>query len=232
MTDTSPTTETGESSPYVLTVTPEALERVCEIRDGEDDPGAVALRVEITGSSGNEFTYDLAFADVSSLDADDDVAVQGTLTVVVAAASVADMRGAVLDLPSAPGQGGLVIRNPNRPARVDPMAGREILVTGEIADAVNALLAETINPSLAEHGGFAQLVGVDDSTVFVTMGGGCQGCAMSAMTLREGITLQILDAVPAVTEVIDVTDHDAGASPFYAKDWSRPEQLLSSVNYL
>ena len=186
--------------------------------DGEDDPGSVALRVEITGTSGHEFSYDLAFADVSSLDTDDDISVQGSLTVVVAAAYVEDMRGAVLDLPTAAGVGGLVIRNPNRPPRVDPLAGREVLVTGEIADAVNALLAESINPSLAEHGGFAQLVGVDDTTVFVTMGGGCQGCAMSALTLREGITLQILESIPAVTEVVDVTDHDAGANPFYEKD--------------
>ena len=77
------------------------------------------------------------------------------------------------------------------------------------------LLASQINPMLAEHGGFASLVGVDGTTVFVSMGGGCQGCAMSAMTLREGITTQILEGVPAVTEVIDVTDHDAGATPYY-----------------
>ena len=220
MSDTTSTdvNDADSTSTYVLTVTPEALDRVCEIRDGEDDPGSVALRVEITGTSGHEFSYDLAFADVSSLDTDDDISVQGSLTVVVAAASVEDMRGAVLDLPTAAGVGGLVIRNPNRPPRVDPLAGREVLVTGEIADAVNALLAESINPSLAEHGGFAQLVGVDDTTVFVTMGGGCQGCAMSALTLREGITLQILESIPAVTEVVDVTDHDAGANPFYEKD--------------
>lgn len=207
----------GASDPlHVLTVTPEALERVCEIRDGEEDPGSVALRVAITGTSGLEFSYDLAFADVASLDEADDVSVQGSLTVVVAAESVENMRGAVLDLPSSPGQGGLVIRNPNRPPRVDPLEGRELVLTGDIADDVRALLDARINPGLAEHGGFASLVGVEDTTVFVTMGGGCQGCAMSALTLREGITLQILESVPAVTEVIDVTDHDAGDNPYFS----------------
>jgi Fe/S biogenesis protein NfuA len=72
-----------------------------------------------------------------------------------------------------------------------------------------------INPGLAQHGGFAALVGVEDTTVFLTMGGGCQGCAMSAATLRDGITTSIHEAIPEVTEVIDVTDHNAGDNPFY-----------------
>ena len=51
--------------------------------------------------------------------------------------------------------------------------------------------------------------------MFLTMGGGCQGCAMSAATLRDGITASILEAIPEVTEVIDVTDHTAGDNPFF-----------------
>jgi Fe/S biogenesis protein NfuA len=47
------------------------------------------------------------------------------------------------------------------------------------------------------------------------MGGGCQGCAMSAMTLREGIQTAILAAVPEITEVVDTTDHGSGENPFY-----------------
>ena len=77
------------------------------------------------------------------------------------------------------------------------------------------LLEQPINPSLASHGGFASLVGVEDTKVFLTMGGGCQGCAMSAATLREGIQVAIKEAIPEVTEVIDATDHDAGENPFY-----------------
>ena len=65
------------------------------------------------------------------------------------------------------------------------------------------------------HGGFAALERVEDDKVFVTMGGGCQGCAVSAMTLREGIARSIKDAIPEVAEVIDTTDHDQGANPYY-----------------
>jgi len=217
-TDTTETTETAEveatdaGAAPVLTVTPAALERVLEIRDGEEDPGSLGLRVAITGTSGTDYTYDLAFEVISELAEDDDVSVQGGLTVVVAADSIEEMRGATLDVPSASGQGGLVIRNPNKP---NPLVGRNIELTGDIADKVRQLLAEAVNPSLAAHGGFADLVGVEDTTVFITMGGGCQGCSMSAATLREGIQVAIKQAIPEVTEIVDVTDHDAGDNPFY-----------------
>ena len=61
----------------------------------------------------------------------------------------------------------------------------------------------------------AELKGVDGDKVYVLMGGGCQGCAVSAMTLREGIAASITGAIPEITEVIDVTDHDAGENPYY-----------------
>ena len=65
------------------------------------------------------------------------------------------------------------------------------------------------------HGGFASLVKVEDDKVFVTMGGGCQGCAVSAMTLGEGIARSIKEAIPEVSEVIDTTDHDQGENPYF-----------------
>lgn len=196
----------------VLTVTAEALERVLEIRDGEDDPGSLCLRVAIVGVSGPDYRYDLAFEAVADADAEDDVSVQSGLTVVIAADSVDRMRGSTLDVPRNAGQAGLVIRNPNRP---NPLAGKDVVLTGDVPDQVRQLLDQSINPSLASHGGFAELVGVEGTTAYLTMGGGCQGCAMSAATLREGIQVAILEAIPAITEVVDVTDHGAGDNPFY-----------------
>ncbi len=211
----SATDEAVATGEFVLTVAPDALGRVLEIRDTEEDPGSICLRVEITGSAGVDYTYDLGWATISELDAEDDLSVQGGLSVVVAANSIDTMRGAVLDLPRAASQGGFVIKNPNRPAPVNPLEGRDIELTGDIPDKVTQLLEEVINPGLAEHGGFAALVGVDDTTVFLTMGGGCQGCAMSAATLRDGITASIYESIPEVTDVVDVTDHNAGDNPFY-----------------
>jgi Fe/S biogenesis protein NfuA len=209
------TDESSSTSEYVLAVAPEALEHVLGIRDTEEDPGAIGLRVEIKGVKGTDYDYDLGWATIAELDAEDDLSVQGGLSVVVAANNIENMRGAVLDVPRSAGQGGFVIKNPNRPAPVNPLDGRDIVLTGEIPDKVTQLLEEVINPGLAQHGGFAALVGVEDTTVFLTMGGGCQGCAMSAATLRDGITTSIHEAIPEVTEVIDVTDHNAGDNPFY-----------------
>lgn len=204
------------SNDVVLRVAAEALEQILTIRDTEEDPGSVCLRVEIKGVKGMDFDYDLGWATISELDPEDDLSVQGGLSVVVAAGSIEDMRGAVLDIPRTAGQGGFVIKNPNRPTPVNPLDGRNIELTGDVPDKVTQLLEEVINPGLAQHGGFAALAGVDGSTVFLTMGGGCQGCAMSAATLRDGITSSILDSIPEVTEVIDVTDHSAGDTPFYS----------------
>lgn len=200
-------------APLVLTVTADAIARVLEVRDGEDSPDELALKVEIIGAAGPEYTYDLGFEPVAEIAEDDHVSEQGGMKVVVPASSVDRLRGAVLDLPTTSGQPGLVIRNPNRP---NPLLGRNLELTGDIAEKVNQLLAESVNPSLASHGGYAALAGVEGTTVFLTMGGGCQGCAMSAATLREGIQVAIREAIPEVTEIVDVTDHDSGEDPFYS----------------
>jgi Fe/S biogenesis protein NfuA len=210
MTDTAETTDIGE----VMIVTDAARETVLEIRAKEDDADGLGLRVEVTGISGVDYTYDLSLEPVAEAADDDHVHMTDGLAVIIPANSVDSMRGATLDLPSVAGQGGLVIRNPNRPNPLGDMGQLEL--TGDAADKVRVLLAERINPALAAHGGFAELVGVEDDRAFVTMGGGCQGCAMSAATLREGITKAILEAIPEITEVVDTTDHDQGENPYYS----------------
>ena len=77
------------------------------------------------------------------------------------------------------------------------------------------VLDRAINPALASHGGYADLVGVEGTRVLITMGGGCQGCAASAMTLQDGIRRMLMEALPEISEVVDATDHSAGANPFY-----------------
>jgi Fe/S biogenesis protein NfuA len=198
----------------VLTVTEPARAKVLELRAQEDEPETLGLRIEVTGVRGVEYTYDLTFDPIDEADPDagDIVEDQGGLPVIVPGASVDALTGATLDLPSAAGQQGLVLRNPNRP---DPLSGKDLELTGDLADKVTQLLDQRINPALAAHGGFAELKGVEGDVVYVTMGGGCQGCAVSAMTLREGIARSIMETLPEVRDVIDVTDHDAGSNPYY-----------------
>jgi len=211
MTDTAEATNTTDE---VMIVTTAAREVVLEIRAKEDDGEALGLRVEVTGATGVDYTYDLSLEPIAEAADDDHLRDTNGLTVIIPANSVDAMRGSTLDLPSMAGQGGLVIRNPNRPSALGELGDLEL--TGDAANQVQILLSERINPALASHGGFAELVKVEGDKAFVTMGGGCQGCAMSAATLREGITKAILEAIPAITEVVDTTDHGLGENPYYS----------------
>jgi Fe/S biogenesis protein NfuA len=199
----------------VLIVTAPAQEKILELRAQEDEPETLGLRIEVTGVQGVEYTYDLTFDPVAEADqaAGDLVEAAGELPVIIPVDSIDSLRGATLDLPSSGAQQGLVLRNPNRP---DPLSGMHIELSGTTEEKVRQLLDGQINPALAMHGGFAALDRVEDDKVFVTMGGGCQGCAVSAMTLREGIARSIKEAIPEVSEVVDITDHALGENPYYA----------------
>jgi NFU1 iron-sulfur cluster scaffold homolog, mitochondrial len=80
---------------------------------------------------------------------------------------------------------------------------------------IEQLLDESINPQIASHGGFVRVVDLQGATVYLEMGGGCQGCASSQATLRHGVEQAIRQAVPEIAEVVDVTDHAAGENPYF-----------------
>ena len=196
----------------VLSITDDALSKILELRSGEDDAEALALRIEVTGVRGVDYTYDLAFEVLDERE-QTDVVVDAGLPVVLPADDVEKLQGATLDLPSTAGQPGLVLRNPNRPTLPDP---EDLELTGELADDVRALLEQRINPAIAAHGGFAELVGVEGGDVYVRLGGGCQGCAMSRATVAAGIEQTLKEHLPGVAQVIDVTDHTSGENPYYS----------------
>lgn len=196
----------------VLTISPEAHQKVLEVRDAEPDGAALALWIEVNGEANGAYTYLMEFRPTGELA--DDVLVEhdGDLAIAVPAESVELLRGATLAF-----NGGMVMQNPNRPL---PPAARiaerpQADLSGEVPQRVIQVLEEQINPAIASHGGFAELVAVEDSIAYLRMGGGCQGCGMAAVTLSQGIEVAILDLVPEITEVIDVTDHASGANPYY-----------------
>jgi len=85
----------------------------------------------------------------------------------------------------------------------------------EMKDKVQQLLDESINPAVANHGGYVQLIDVKDNVVYIQMGGGCQGCGMADVTLKAGIERMIKEEIPEVAEVLDTTDHASGNNPYY-----------------
>jgi Fe/S biogenesis protein NfuA len=85
----------------------------------------------------------------------------------------------------------------------------------DLAAKVQELIDSTINPAVAGHGGFVQLMEVKDNKVYLQMGGGCQGCGAADVTLKAGIERLIKEEIPEIEEVLDSTDHAAGTNPYY-----------------
>lgn len=83
------------------------------------------------------------------------------------------------------------------------------------AAAIQRLLDERINPAVAAHGGHVSLVDVQEDTTYIRLEGGCQGCGMADVTLKQGIETEIKQVVPTITAVLDVTDHAGGTNPYY-----------------
>jgi Fe/S biogenesis protein NfuA len=88
-------------------------------------------------------------------------------------------------------------------------------LSGDVAQRVAQVLDGAINPAIAAHGGHAELVGVENDTVYLRLSGGCQGCGMATVTLTQGIQAAITDAIPEVRNVVDVTDHASGTNPYF-----------------
>lgn len=125
------------------------------------------------------------------------------------------LSGAVIDWVDENGSSGFQVHDPK--ARPAPAAEERsaLRISGPMAERVQQVIDEVINPGIASHGGFVELVDVSDDTLYLRMGGGCQGCAASAATLRQGIERMVREQVPEIQNIIDVTDHTAGANPYY-----------------
>jgi Fe/S biogenesis protein NfuA len=199
----------------VLTVTPAARAVVLDARSQESEAERLALWIEVTGSRDGAYTYDIYFQAAGDAGAGDRVSEDDGLAVVVPESSLARMVGARLDW-SDEGEGGLVIVNPNTPPRPQAFAERpEVDLSSDLAQRVLAVLDAQVNPSIAMHGGHADLVAVDEGIVYVRLSGGCQGCGLASVTLSQGIEVALRDSVPEIVSVVDVTDHASGANPFY-----------------
>jgi Fe/S biogenesis protein NfuA len=202
----------------LLTISPKAHKRVLEIRAGEPDGDQLALWIEVVGEAAGEYAYDLFFDAASEARADDAVQHGDDLDVVIPAGSIEQLVGASLDMSRDLLNPGLVVVNPNKPAPATPAYVPDIPVLDSsipVAERVTLVLDQHIRPSIAAHGGTAELVAVEDDTVYVRLGGGCVGCGMAAVTLSQGITVAIKQGVPEITNVVDVTDHASGTNPYY-----------------
>ena len=96
-----------------------------------------------------------------------------------------------------------------------PAASGSATADDALYERVADLFESQVNPMVARHGGRVELIDVQDAVVMVRMGGGCQGCGMADVTLRQGIEGMLAQLVPAVRGIVDITDHTSGANPYF-----------------
>lgn len=199
----------------VITVEPKALDKLLSIRSAEPDAGDLGIVLSITGVDGAAFTYEMALMLVANAAPDDHVETHGTLPVIIPKADMEHLRGSVMAMSRDLLRPGLQLNNPNSPSPDILGSNATLDLSGEIADQVVQVVETMINPAIASHGGQAQVVAVEEGTVYVRLGGGCQGCGMASVTLSSGIEATIRHHIPAIVKVVDVTDHASGDNPYY-----------------
>jgi Fe/S biogenesis protein NfuA len=187
----------------MITITEAAKEKIRANKASENVSDDYVLRLAITGYGPGGFRYALGFAPEDKIPEDDKLVEDGGLKVFIDAASAPKLKGATIKYVEDAFQQGFAIDNPN-PLWDDPTA-----------QAVQEVLDQQINPGVASHSGYVTLLGVEDDTAYIQFGGGCQGCGMVDVTLKQGVTKSIKDAVPQIKHVLDTTDHAAGTNPYY-----------------
>jgi Fe-S cluster biogenesis protein NfuA len=97
-----------------------------------------------------------------------------------------------------------------------PAQGTSRLSDDELYERVHDLFEQQVNPMVARHGGRVELIDVQDAVVMLRMSGGCQGCGMASVTLRQGIEGALHQSIPEVQGIMDITDHSSGTNPYFA----------------
>ena len=186
----------------MLTITEAAKGKILSVMEsqGRTEDG---LRLGIVGRSSSSFQYSLGMTGPGQEAEDDVIFDVGDFKVFMDPNSAPNLEGVTIDYIEDIQGNGFKIDNPN-PIWTDPQHL-----------AVQELFDNRINPGLASHGGSVELLDIKEDTVYVRLGGGCQGCGMVDVTLRQGIQAALQEEFPDIKQVIDTTDHAAGANPYY-----------------
>ena len=178
---------------------------------GESEGALEALRITMRQESpASQPDFDLTLVAMAERVEDEREVDAGGFSVLVKESTVGRLEGATVDYVDRVNESGFEVRTVEPPAPTTPKEAP----TGPIADKVREVLDDLVNPAIAAHGGMISLVDVEDTAVFVEMSGGCQGCALSAATLRQGVERMLREAVPELTAIHDITDHASGDNPY------------------
>lgn len=198
------------SDSNAISIAADALDMIRQLRDQEPGEDEFALSIEVTGFRGPQFSYELAFVAISDKKEGWVEERHGDMAVIYPADDREKLDGSALELTDQ----GLVMNNPNSPAP-PAMAAPAGDLEGPLVERVQQVITQQVNPAIASHGGGAELVSVDGTIAYLRLFGGCQGCGLAQVTLKQGIERIILESIPELTSVVDVTDHASGDDPYY-----------------
>ena len=197
-----------------LTITPMAKEQILAAIAEEERKG-LGLRVAITGKGPAGFRYSLDLVAPGENLPDDLVVEEGDFKIFVDKKSAPKLEGSTIDFVIRLQESGFKFDNPNS------------MWSDNRAQKVQEVIDQRINPSIASHGGSVTLLDVRDDIAYIAFGGGCQGCGMVDVTLKQGVQVMIKEAVPELKDVLDTTDHAAGTNPYYQEPSAGAESPIA-----
>ena len=193
----------------MINITPTAQDYFNKLIAQQDEDG-LGLRLAVSHPGTPGAACDLQFCPAGQNMPDDVVQEFDGFNLYIAAASEKWLEKAEIDFEGDPTGGQLTIKAPG-------IKGDAPNSDAAIEDRVSWLLQTEINPALASHGGRVTLVEVTEAKeVILQFGGGCQGCGMADVTMKQGIEQTLKRQIPEITAVMDVTDHTSGTNPYYA----------------
>jgi len=201
----------------ILEVSPAAVDKIAELIEGRGKDN-LAVRVAIRGAlPGGGYQTEFKFIDRDEADPTDVVQKAGRFELLFEADVAELIQGSKVDFDESRYSAGFNIEYPTKnmyPPEAEP--GKQW--DDPAAQKVQNVIDGHINPGIAGHGGWVILKEVKEKQAIVEMGGGCQGCGLAAVTLRQGVEESILQAVPEIKEVVDITAHEQGEAPYYSSE--------------
>jgi Fe/S biogenesis protein NfuA len=201
----------------ILEVSPAAEAKINELIEGREQPD-LAVRVAIRGTlPGGGYQTEFKFMPRDEATSEDLVQVVNGFDLIFEPEVAEVIAGSKVDFDERRYAAGFNIEYPARSPYPPGVEARQDW-DDPVAQKVQQVIDDYINPGVAGHGGWVLLKDVKENKAIVQMGGGCQGCGLSAVTLRQGIETAIMEAVPEIEGILDDTDHDEGENPYYAAE--------------
>ena len=195
-------TDAGTPRSVEVNVSDDAVVRLKAVLEGYENPAA-GIRLAVAGRGPEGFQHSLSIIEPGEEPEGDVVVESAGLTFFIEARNAQYLDGISIEFDAAEGGGMLQFKNPN-PIWID-----------DVSKQLQELFDTQINPQIASHGGSVALLAVDIPKAYIELGGGCVGCGMVDVTLKQGIEVAMKELIPEITEVIDQTDHGSGDNPYY-----------------